>query len=61
MKEEVGGFPDSSDEEEEVPAIFEEKKGEESEKNIDDIVENITSDEERDARYFHSNQDYLIP
>lgn len=44
-----------------MPAIFEEKKGEESEKNIDDIVENITSDEERDARYFHSNQDYLIP
>ena len=47
-------------EDEEVAAIFEEKKGGESEKNIDDIPENITSDEERDARYFHSNQDYLI-
>jgi hypothetical protein len=41
--------------EEEVAAFFEEKKGNESIKNEDDIVEAASLDEEKEAKYFHTN------
>jgi hypothetical protein len=36
------------------------KEGE-SEKNIDDIQEFNTPEEEKESKFFHKNQDYLIP
>jgi hypothetical protein len=41
--------------------LDEEVKGGESEKNIDDIPEFFTPEEEKEGKYFHKNQDYLIP
>ncbi len=39
----------------------EEVKEGESEKNIDDIQEFNTPEEEKESKFFHKNQDYLIP
>jgi hypothetical protein len=45
----------------EVAGDKEEVKGAESDQNFDDILENGTPEEEKEAKFYHSNQDYLIP
>jgi hypothetical protein len=62
-EEEKENSPLSSFEKEEDFGIMldEEVKGGETEKNIDEIPEFITPEEEKEGKYFHKNQDYLIP